>query len=150
MIVRKYIYASWQSGVSHETIRHAYRLGLYLRINPNYIVNIGGDVVMRIAIFGLVFMASSFIVFGALGWISKTPEPIAKPEMAICKIIIPIGRMQSGWKLWDPADDGHVSNLVRNNKAEIIHLPGLVECTVYIDNQTPVTTPGALAMWRRR
>lgn len=77
------------------------------------------------------------------------PMPAPKPEMPVCKIIIPHLYLESGWKFWDPSQNGTISDLVRDGKAETVELPGQAECTRYGVNQTPVTTPSALAMWRR-
>lgn len=109
-------------------------------------INITGEIVLVVLIMLLVLVTLYRIVFQ----IENKKELVPAPNMAVCKIIIPHGKIEEGWKFWDPADDGHVSNLLRDGKAEIDHLPGLVECTLYPDNQTPVTTSSALAMWRRK
>lgn len=158
LIARKYIYASWQNvmGVGHETIGPTCGICLYLRVIHNHIIHTDGDVVMKIyapnvlsillVIIIFVFMSviSTLILLGA----SKQTMPTA--TMGVCKIIIPHGKIEEGWKFWDPAENGNISNLLRDGKAEIDSLPGLVECTVYGHNQTPVTTSSALAMWRRK
>lgn len=84
-----------------------------------------------------------------LFWLSSQSAPKPQPGTSVCKIIIPHAYLQSGWQIWDPAEDENVSNLKRGGKAEIVELPGQIECTLYAANQTPVTTPSALAMWRR-
>lgn len=104
-----------------------------------------GETVAGVAIIALGLGYAASMVFQL-----KPVEPVAKLNMAVCKIIIPHGKIVEGWEFWDPADNGNISNLLRDGKAETVELPGLVECTVYGNNQTPVTTSSALAMWRRK
>lgn len=99
---------------------------------------------------GVAIIAIGLGYIASLMFPLKPVEPVTKLNMAICEIIIPHGKIAEGWKFWDPAEDGNISNLLRDGKAEIDHLPGLVECTLYPDNQTPVTTSSALAMWRKK
>ena len=100
---------------------------------------------MRIVL-GIVFIITGISV---LLWLGANPQPVPKPGMPVCKIIIPYGYLQAGWKIRDPAEDGNIANLKAQGKAEITELPGQVECTRYGVNETPVTTPSALAMWRK-
>lgn len=104
---------------------------------------------MRPSVYAGIFFI--WVAVTVLLWLGAQSEPVPapKPEMPVCKIIIPHLYLQSGWKYWDPAEDGNIANLKRDGKAEITDLPGQVECTRYGVNETPVTTSSALAMWRK-
>ena len=74
---------------------------------------------MRPSVYAGIFFI--WVAVTVLLWLGAQSEPVPapKPEMPVCKIIIPHLYLQSGWKYWDPAEDGNIANLKRDGKAVV-------------------------------
>jgi hypothetical protein len=81
-------------------------------------------------------------------WIGKKPELAPGQYVGVCEITIPHLMIRDGWRIMGREDRPNVNALARVGKVEVKEIDGLVSCTRYEDNKTPVTSLYALKMWR--